>query len=47
MAITKASGDEGASDNEFGDFTILDDELFFWDEDDDKEGIPGLTANLK
>ena len=47
MAIANASGDKGASDNKFSDFTILDNKLFFWDEDNDEEGIPGLTADLK
>jgi hypothetical protein len=47
MAIANNSGDEDMADNKFDDFTISDDDLFFF-EDEDKDGnILDLTTRLK
>ena len=46
MAIASDSGDEDMADNEFGDFTISEDDLFFFEEDEENE-VQDLTYRLK
>ena len=47
MAIASDSGDEDMADNEFGNFTISEDDLFFFEEEDEENEVQELTNRLK
>ena len=46
MAIANDSGDEYTADNEFDDFILMDNNVFFFDEENERE-VSDLTSSLK
>jgi hypothetical protein len=47
MAIASYSGDEQMANNKFDDFTISENDLFFFEEENNKNKIQKLTSHLK
>ena len=47
MAVAEASDDEDMADSEFDDFAISDDELFFFEDENEDDNTLDLTTRLK